>query len=569
MDGDNALGTPFVPDPLAATTLIELFARRVARSGTSAAFLYHKNGQVVTVDWQTLAADVGRTAAALANLGVQAGDRVAQISENRYEWLVFDLAIQMVRAVHVPLHASLTGGQLAFQIADCAARVVTVSTTEQFDKLVPLVKQLPGGIEWILYDLPPTGDGSPSVHRWADLITRVADVDVDRVRQESAAAVKPGDLATILYTSGTTGDPKGVMLTHANLVSNALGVLAANDHREDDLRLSFLPWSHIYARTCDLYTWIGGGCRLAIAESRGSILDDCAKFQPTLLSGVPYFYEKLCRGLIEKSADRTPGSLKSLLGGRIRMCGSGGAALPSYVEQLFHQQEVPLLQGYGLTETSPVISLCTMAFMRLGTVGRPLPDVEVRIAEDGEILTRGPHLMRGYYNNNQATAAAIRDGWFHTGDLGTLDDDGFLTITGRKKDMIVLSTGKNVSPVNIELRLTSLPLVLQAMVIGDDRRHLIALIVPNPDVLRAEIKNRRIRVLSRQAALKHPEVMAMYREAIADCLQDLASYEQIVKFHLLDRGFTQENGELTPTLKLRRDIIQQHLADIVASLYTE
>jgi long-chain acyl-CoA synthetase len=271
--------------------------------------------------------------------------------------------------------------------------------------------------------------------------------------------------------------------------------------------------------------------------------------------------------LIEQGRQDDPAALGELLGGEVRMCASGGAALPDHVFDFFWQRNVPLLQGYGLTETSPVITMSTLQHFRRGSSGRVIRDVEVRIAEDGEILTRGPHVMAGYYRQPQATAEVVRDGWFHTGDLGRLDEDGFLFITGRKKEILVTSGGKNIAAVYLESLLTEDPLILQAMVVGDGRDFLTALIVPNPDALGQEIRARGISVLSRDQAVSHPDVLRLYEERVRDRLRNVSTYEQVRKFRLLNRGFTIESGELTPKLSLRRKEIEAHFRDVIDEMY--
>jgi long-chain acyl-CoA synthetase len=269
----------------------------------------------------------------------------------------------------------------------------------------------------------------------------------------ATAHIGGDELATIMYTSGTTGRPRGVMLSHGNLASNAATTAAQYPTSPEDLRLCFLPLSHIYARTCDLYAWLARGTRMALARSRETIIEDCGLVQPTMINGVPYFYEKIYRRLHEAGVADQEGMVQKLLGGRVKYCFCGGAALPAHVETYFASQGTPILPGYGLSETSPVISLSTHEAYRSGSVGRVLPGIEVRIAGDGEIVTRGPHVMQGYWKDPATTSETIRDGWLHTGDLGRLDDDGFLTITGRKKEILVTSLGKNVEPTAIERRL--------------------------------------------------------------------------------------------------------------------
>ena len=383
-----------------------------------------------------------------------------------------------------------------------------------------------------------------------------------------APASDPSDLATILYTSGTTGEPQGVMLSHRNLVFNAFASVAAWDPPPDELRLSWLPLSHIYARTADLYAWLTGGSQLALAESRETLLADCAAVQPTFINGVPYFYEKVTRHLAETGRADEPGALLTLLGGHIRMCCSGGAALPDHVAEFFARSGVPLVQGYGLTETSPVITTGTPRSQRLGTVGPPIPGVEVAIADDGEILTRGPHVMQGYWNRPEATAAALRDGWFHTGDLGQLED-GFLRITGRKKELIVTAGGKNIVPGRLEALLNADPLVAQVMVIGEGKKYLAALIVPDRDRLTAEIIAAQIPVTSAAEAVAHPRVRAFTMRSSAAAWPAFRATNRCASSSLLDRGFTIETGELTPTLKLRRAVVHQHFAEQIARLYCQ
>jgi len=583
-----------MPNDSSPASLVQLFLDRVRDSGSAAALLEKQGDSFHPYTWNELAARVDHTAAALVELGVQPGDRVVQISENRAAWIVADLAIMTARAVHVPLHASLAAPQIAAQTADCGARVVLISGEEQAAKLASLERDLPREIEVRTYDPcqsrlagneikqldPLAADDAAAELGAAELGaaelggrgSRRATLAAGQAGSGARLEPTPDDTATILYTSGTTGEPKGVMLSHRNLLGNAQATLGAFAMCEDDLRLSFLPWSHVFARTCGLYTWIASGATLAVAESREQIVANCQQLQPTLLNGVPYFFDKLLRSLTAAGVAEQPGALQSLLGGRMRMCCSGGAALPVQVGEWFERQGVPLIEGYGLTETSPVISVCRPAANRIGTVGPALDGVEVQIAEDGEILTRGDYVMQGYYQRPEATAEVIHDGWFHTGDLGTLDADGFLTITGRKKEIIVTAAGKNVSPVQLESLLTADPLIDQALVLGDNRNYLAALLVPNRTALaaalstseptgQAEDKERD----PEQLDLGDERIQRLYRERIDERLSGVSHYEQIGRFCLLAREFSAERGELTPTLKLRRHAILENFADEVAS----
>ncbi len=506
----------------------------------------------------------------LRRLGVEPGDRVVQISPNRYEWILVDLAVHLVRGVHVALHATLAGPQILWQICDCGARLAFLSGAEQVDKLAAIDGAF-DGLKVVSYDTIENLSDALPIQRLIDLLADVAGDDPAAIALQRAAEAEttPECLATILYTSGTTGEPKGVMLSHGNLTSNARASSGVFEQLPDDLRLCWLPLSHIFARTSDLYSWLVSRSHMALAESREQIIANCRALHPTILTGVPYFFDKVRRHLVAQPDGESPGRLREMLGGRIRFCCSGGAALPNATADFFWRHGVPLVQGYGLTESSPVITVSHPRANRVGAVGRAIPGVEIRIAEDGEILTRGPHVMQGYWNRPQETAATVRDGWLHTGDLGRIDDDGFLWITGRKKELIVTAGGKNIAPVYLESLLAEEPLISQVAVLGEGRNYLSALIVPNAESLRAEIIRRRIPVRSAAEALVHPDVLSLYRRQIDVRLAAAAQCEQIGRFALLDRAFTIEQGELTPTLKLRRGAIQTHFSDRIEQLYAD
>jgi len=551
-------------------TIVRIFWRRAAASDNRPVLFFPAVEGNQTRSWPEITAEIGRLASLLLAIGVRPGDRVAQISENRYEWIVADLAIQVARGIHVPMHAPLAGRQLLHQIQDASAKFVFISDAAQCAKLTAAAAELPADTVCLLHEQNPAATIGP--HRPILWRAECQRCDAQRGRElcdQAAAEVTPDDLATILYSSGTTGEPKGAMLTQGNLASNALGMSAAFEINPHDLRLNLLPFSHIFARTCDLYTWINHGSQLALPASRETVMASFLEQRPTLFNGVPYFFERVYRQLREAGTADTPGSLAATLGGRLRFVCSGGAALPEHVADFYERQGLPILQGYGLTESSPVITASKRRAYRQGYVGRVLPGVEIALAADGEILTRGPHVMRGYWNRPAETAEALRDGWLHTGDLGEIDPEGYLKITGRKKEIIVTTAGKNIAPAAIEALLTEDPFILQCLVVGDGRSHLAALIVPNPDVLREHIIKHAIPVTSRAAALAHPAVLAVYEQVLADRLQNLSPHEQVRKFTLIDRGFTIESGELTPTLKLRRSIIAHNFADVIAKMYAD
>ena len=450
-------------------------------------------------------------------------------------------------------------GQLAFkeQATKLSAHLRSFNSKTEFvsfESLAPIMTPFgPFAARWFNYD-----DASPM-----------------QISSATRREIDPSSIATILYTSGTTGEPKGVMLTQANLISNAVSTVemfrADDDPPRDDysdkVRLNFLPLSHIFARTCDLYIWLVEGSQLAIAESRETVIADAAAVKPTFMNGVPYFYDRVRRGLEEKGLANQPGILRQLLGGRIEQCCSGGAALPEHLFDYFQSQGVPLLQGYGLSESSPVISISTPKTVRRGSAGKPIPGVEAKIAEDGEILTRGPHVMAGYYKNEQATAEILKDGWLYTGDYGRIDEDGFLYITGRKKEILVTSGGKNVAPVYLESLLTQDPLILQALVIGDNRNYLTALLVPNLDALRKEMAGQGIVLAQDEALHSHPQLLAIVQDRVNQRLACVSSFEQVRKITLLPRPFTIEAGEMTAKLSLRRKVIEANFAAEFEAMY--
>ena len=456
-----------------AKTIPDLFKDAVEAYGERQAIAAIEAGRLLWRTWHELSADVQRRTEEFAEAGVGQGDRVVQWAPNSYDWVVVDLAILSLGAVHVPLHASLSGQQAEELIERAKPRLV-VGTEE---------KATAG--------------------------------------QPSDAASQPAEgLATILFTSGTTGEPRGVMLTHANLVANAVATIQAVEATSDETRLCILPLSHIYARTCDLYTWLVRGTKLVLAESRETILRDCQLAQPTAINAVPYFYQKVAEQLQAAGKADEPGALVNALGGKLKRCFCGGAGVSPAVERVFEQQKMPLLSGYGLTEASPVVSASSASNYRAGTVGQPLPNVEVELAAEGEILVRGPGVMRGYWQDDVATSEVLQEGWLRTGDLGEFDHKGNLKITGRKKEMIVLSTGKNISPGEIEKVLVGSPLIENVCVVGDGQKCLGAIIVPNREALRGEIRRRKLWVWSKRRAVTHPVVRNAYRKELDRLLEE-------------------------------------------------
>jgi long-chain acyl-CoA synthetase len=591
-------------------TLIRLFLDCVETLDKSAQFM-RKNA----IGWESIPArralaDVENLALGLASLGVRHGDRVALLSENRYEWAVSDLAILGLGAVTVPIYPTLTTQQVRYVLDNAEARVVIVSTPAQLDKLGIIAETLPR-IEVIIAmePAPPTSGRS---HSFVDVQAQGA------ARRESdpgafrrfADAVQPGDLATVIYTSGTTGEPKGAMLTHANICANVAASLQVVELQKHHTCISFLPLCHILERMAGQFCMLQAGVTIAYAQSLDTVAADSQEVHPTVLIGVPRFFEKVYARVMDNArsqpllnrlvfawglrvgtraarlhfagtepaglfalqariADRLVGArVRERVGGRLRLCVSGGAPLAPKIMEFFFAIGIPVIEGYGLTETSPVITINPPGREKPGSVGPPLPGVEVAIGAEGEILTRGPHVMRGYFHNEEATRAVLRDGWLHTGDIGHLDPDGYLVITDRLKDLLVTAGGKKVAPQPLEGLLKRSKWISEAVMLGDQRPYCICLIVPNFALVEARAKERGWAHNSRQELLQHPEVLGRIQHQIDKVNTSVAKFESIKKFALLDRELSQEAGELTPTLKVRRRIVTQKFESLIESLYS-
>ena len=556
----------------AQPTVLHHFVGHVRTRADRQCLWYHTPGQPVDVEekavtirtWRDIARDTAHVAAALRALGVERGDRVVFISPNRAEWIPVDLAVLALGAVHVPVHNSLAGPQMQFQIVDCGAKLVIVAGEEQAAKIA--ATSLPAGTGLASLDAVASAPAGTSPRRLFEVVPPPTEAELDAFLDSAGVGTATNDLATILYTSGTTGEPKGVMLSHGNITSNAEGIVAGFGGAQDERRLNLLPFSHIFARTCDLYVWLIAGSEMALADAPQTAVENCAEFQPRILNAVPYFYERVMRKVVEMGVADMPDILRLAMGGAIEHCCSGGAALPDHIAKFFNDRGVLLTQGYGLTETSPVITMNTHLVYKHGTVGRPLENIEVRIADDGEIVTRGPHVMLGYWNRPEETAAAVVDGWFHTGDVGEIDGDGYLKITGRKKEIIVTTGGKKVAPLLLEAKLTSDPLIRQAAIVGEGKDYLAALIVPNFEGL-AEALRETIGERPQAELVEQPEARELIGRAIRERLADLSHYEQVQRFTLVGREFDVDHGEMTLTMKLRRKRVAENFRAEIEEMY--
>jgi long-chain acyl-CoA synthetase len=550
--------------------LAEVLRRQADMLGPKPALRFKRYGLYHDLSWEQYRNDVLACAAALVHAGLQVGDRVGLLSENRVEWLTADMAILAAGGVNVPPHAPLTGHQVQFQLDETETRWLFVSNQEQLEKILQVRAGLPKLEGIVVFD---SNAASSDAQSWVGFLQHGRLV-LDQRRSELATREErlgPDDLATIMYTSGTTGNPKGVMLTHGNLLSNAIAVHEAFGVTPDALMFSWLPYSHIYARTVDHYESLIGGLTLCLAESADTLIENLAELQPTQLTAVPRFYEKVLSAVASSDSAKTARNLKRIFGPRMDVLSSGGAPLPLPVAEAYHAAGLLLLQGYGLTESSPVISFNRKTHNKLGTVGRAIPGVEVKIADDGEVLTRGRLVMKGYWKNPQATEEAIRDGWLHTGDLGQLDAEGFLTITGRKKELLVLSNGKKVVPSYIEGLLIADECIDQAAVCGEGRSFLTALIVPHWANLRRALQEPGITLdhESDEKLTRHPAVTSFLQKRIDTALSQVANWERVKKFVVLTQPFSMANDELTVSLKLRRNVVlARHEAELEA-LYRE
>jgi long-chain acyl-CoA synthetase len=533
--------------------------------------LRHKrNGLFHDLSWTDYRRQADSAAAGLIVLGIQPGDRVAMLSENRFEWLIADHAILSCGAANVPLHAPLSAAQVEYQVGHSESRGIIISGQSQADKVFAVLASLPA-LEFLVSFEPITAPPECRLEllSWEGLKHRGWQAG-EAAQQEIArreAALSGRDLATIIYTSGTTGNPKGVMLSHDNLLTNAAGTGKISFMEPDDVLLSWLPYSHIYARTVDHYLTTWAGLTLALAESIETLVANLAEVQPSWLTAVPRFYEKIWNSVEGQPPSQRDESLRDLFGPRIKQLCSGGAPLPRHVCKAFHAAGLPLLEGYGLTESSPVISFNNAEAFKIGSVGRTIENVDVRIADDGEILTRGPHVMQGYWKNPTATAETIRDGWLHTGDVGKLDDEGFLFITDRKKDLFVTSAGKNIAPSELERLLTSDPFIDQAVVYGDGRHFISALIVPNAALLHAEAEKLGCDYHESDGFVTTSELIRFMQSRIDAIMEVVSQPERVKRCLLLDKPFQLAEDELTATMKVRRRHILSKYEQKLAALY--
>ncbi len=551
----------------------------------------------------------------LGALGVEPGDRVAILSDSRPEWVISDLAALTAGAVTAPIYPTLPETQVRYILADSGARVVVVADETQAAKVRAVWDELPNLSALVIMD-PAGGPGAAAGASGreelslADATGRghrrlMAEDGLGREYKERAAAITRDQLATIIYTSGTTGEPKGVMLTHGNVASNVMDGGAVVRVDSEDVALSFLPLSHAFERAV-VFLYLYHGVTVTFAESLDTIARDLGAVKPTVMTGVPRVYEKFharvheavasapavrrrlfhwaVRSGLKTARARLAGrsvalparllhglaerlvlsKVRGRLGGRLRFVVSGSAPLSTPIAEFFFAIGIPVAEGYGLTETSPTLTVNPLQRPKLGTVGPAIRNVELKIADDGEVLARGPNVMQGYYGKPEATADVMRDGWFCTGDIGSLDDDGYLTILDRKKELIVTAGGKNIAPNPIEAELKRSPLVAEAVLIGDRRPYVSALLVPDFAALAAHTG---AEGAPREAIVERADVVALFDEVVDRVNSGLARHEQIKRSALLPAEFAIATGELTPTLKVKRRVVAERWSDAIERLY--
>jgi long-chain acyl-CoA synthetase len=594
------------------TTLTEMFDRLTKKySGSgSEVYRYKLDGRYVGITYDELYEKVELFACGLKSIGVKRGDKISILSENRPEWPIADLASLAIGAVDVPIFPTLTAKQIEYILLDGDVSIAVVSNSFQLNKVLRLRENLKG-VRYVLSMNP----AEKSSDRWVLDFAEIYELgrrERDRHRDEFRSwlsQAKPSDLATIIYTSGTTGEPKGVMLTHGNFVSNIKGALDHIPINHDDTLLSFLPISHSFERMAGYYTALSTGAIVSYAESIETVAQNLIEEKPTIVTTVPRLFERIHAQVIKSIesgsaakrrifywalnvgkryvAERKRGfvspllrtyyalanrlvfsKLKARTGGRIKFFVSGGAALSRELGEFFEAMGIMIVEGYGMTECSPVISANRLDDYKFGTVGKPLNRVQVKIADDGEIMTRGQHVMVGYYKNKEATEETIdKEGWLYTGDIGHFDSDGFLVITDRKKHLFVNSGGKNIAPQPIESLLQQSKFIDQIILIGDKRRFNTALIVPDFDVLKEFAKDHDVYFSDSDSLIANEKINEVIRKDINELQKDLAKYEQVRRFKLLSTPFTIEDGDLTPTLKVKRKVVEQRYSDVIESMY--
>lgn len=600
----------------AEETIIHIFWERVEQSPDRVSLLQKVNGKFISISWRESGSTVEHIAAALLEKGILADQKVAIASASRAQWTWSDVAILSCAAVTVPIYPSLNAQELNFVLEHSEAAGIFLENPRQLRKLASL-PELPPHLKFaVVLEGEVQEELKIPVYSWEQFMALGA-----KKLMEDPACVKtrvaqldPAAVATIVYTSGTTGVPKGAMISHRNIYYVCRTISTNVGFHPDDLALSFLPLSHIFERVGGQFLCMYEGIPLAFAESMETVAADIIEIKPTIMNAVPRFYEKaynkiqnqirqlptpqqyfarwalsLGRRALKAEQEAKNGNkeltrqiyrtelriadrfvfrkIRSRFGGRLRFLVSGAAPLSTEVHQFFESIGIPILEGYGLTESTAPVACNRPATNRRGTVGRPIPGLDVKLADDGEIMVRGPSIFGGYYKNQEATDAAFKDGWFLTGDIGEFDSEGYLRIKDRKKDIIITAGGKHVAPQVLENMLAGQGLISRILVYGDRRKYISALITLNPDELKTFASNNSITHSSIEELTQHPKVQESVQKQITECNAALASFEQIKRFVILDKDFSMETNELTPTLKIKRKFVTEKYRELLDGLY--
>ncbi len=611
LDGSRQMvgrGDPLLPDE--PTTLAGLFRHAIRQHDLSDALNYKRNGTWLKISSREMISRIENIALGLHALGFRPGDRTAILASNSPEWTLVDAGCQFAGIIDVPIYTTLSPTSVKYIINDSRSKVLFIEDKAAYERVVEFLAEC-ASIEKIVFfnfegiDLP----GSTSLQE-LEASGQVLKSESPRLLDELVSSIEPDDVATLIYTSGTTGEPKGVMLTHANIVSNVIDAGEKYDFSIHDVSLSVLPLTHVFERSA-MYLYIRNGMSVFYAESVDKVPDNLREVRPTIFIGVPRIFEKVYAKAKLKAAqtggskekifdwaveiakryamhiekrERVPfflslkhriadalvySKLREFFGGRLRACITGGAALPDDIYLIFTGAGIAIMQGYGLTETSPVITSNNPNNVKLGTVGKPIRNMRIRIATDGEIEAKGPGVMLGYYNKPEATRETFTDdGWFRTGDIGQIDDDGYLRITDRKKELFKTSGGKYIAPSPIEQMIRSSRFVSQAVLVGNERKFAAALVVPNFEMLESYVKLKGLKASTHGEMCHDPRIIDLIERQIESATQNLARFEKVKTITLLENELTVEGGELTPTLKIKRRVVEEKYRDLIDRMYT-
>jgi len=570
---------------------------------------YKIDNNYVDYSYKQLYDETESLALGLISLGVKRFDKVAIIGENRPEWVFSDMAILGLGAIDVPLYPILTSESIEYILNNSDSVGIIVSTQFQLNKILKIKDKCRKLKFIIIMNDAEINDKDVYTFKQVQQKGKIYKNENPNLFEQSLSIANEEDLCTIIYTSGTTGEPKGVMLTHKNIISNVYGAHEIFDFNETDVFLSFLPLCHIFERMAGYYTALSGGCTIAYAEGIEKIAQNMVEIKPTIMTAVPRLFERMY-SRIKKNVESQPEKkqkifnwaievgklyaekkraneiipislllkhkladtlvfkkLRERTGGRIRFIVSGGAALSRELGLFFEAVGLLIIEGYGLTESSPVIAANRVNDYKYGTVGKPLPGVEIKIAKDGEILASGPNIMKGYYNNKKETDETIKDGWLHTGDIGVFDAEGFLIITDRKKHLFKTSTGKYIAPTPIENMFLASKYIDQFVLIGDRRMFITALIVPDFEALKEYADANRISYKNEKELTDMKQIYELLEKELAVFQKKLAAYEKVRKFTILDKPFSIETGEITPSLKVKRKVIEERYSDLIEEMY--